>query len=583
MPARLCILGCRNFRQEVRAAIAAEGWADVVSADFPARCGCPPVKWEALRALIPVDCTEAVVVGRACLKGLTTPPEGFPPIRLLPQTQCFQLAVDAALVADALADGGYLITPGWLADWQGHVAEMGFSPATLGQFFKEFSSRLVLFDTGIDPNATANLAEFANAVGLPAIRVPVGLDHIRFLLARTVLEWRLAEAQRNAACEAQRHASELADHVAAMDLLAELARTQSEADAISAIEAMFTMLFAPHTCYYLRVERGLPVAGGTIPADVFSAMHPLDRSYAWTPSGQGFVLRIAHGDQTLGVIAVDGLAFPEYRERYLNLALAITGVCGLPIENARTRKQLLENAKMAALGVMVAGVAHEINTPVGVGLAAASTLEARSQGLAERFAARSMTQSDLRNYLEGAQAEAALIRANLARIAQLVDAFRNVAIEDKSPVKQRLAIKACAETVVASLHERLTHARVTVCVICDESLEIESFPSDWASIFTNLMTNSLRHGFKDRPSGEISIIIATHGAHLAVDYTDNGSGLSAETQARVFDPFFTTDLQQGTGLGMHMVFNLVVHRLGGTISCISAPNPGAHFHIEVPL
>jgi signal transduction histidine kinase len=130
-------------------------------------------------------------------------------------------------------------------------------------------------------------------------------------------------------------------------------------------------------------------------------------------------MRIASGDKLLGLIAVDGLAFPEFRERYLNLALAISGVCALAIDNARTRKRLAETEKMASLGVLVAGVAHEINTPVGVGLAASSTLQEQTEGLATRFAERRMTQSDLQAYLGAAREEAALIRSNLERIGRL--------------------------------------------------------------------------------------------------------------------------------------------------------------------
>lgn len=584
MSPKLCIFGCANFRQEVSAAIEAEAWPDVVAAEFPAHCGRPPLAWENLRAALPEGCTQVLVLGRACLSGLGAAPTGFPPVRLLPQEQCFHLIASPSLVAEAMASGAYLMTPRWLADWRRHLAEMGFSPEASGEFFQDFARKLVLFDTGVAPDTQGHLGEMENTVGLPATRLAVGLDHTRLLLAKAVLEWRLDEERRAAKERDRQHARELADHVSAMDLLARLAQTRQEAEALAAMEDLFRMLFAPADWCYLRVERGrsTPVPAQEAPAELAEALKKLDAPYAWTPSGEGFLLRIAHGEQVLGLVAVDHLAFPEYRERYLNLALAMSGVCALAIENARTRKRLIEAEKMASLGVMVAGVAHEINTPVGVGLAASSVLQEQSRRLAQRFAERAMTQSDLQGFLESAQKEAVLIRSNLERIGQLVDAFRQVAIEGKPLSRSVFRLRACLDEVLASLGERLSAEGATVHIQCDPDLEVESFPGDWASIFTNLVTNSLRHGFKGRHGGKIEIAVTKSAGQLAVDYADDGVGLSAEAQAHIFDPFFTTDLQHGMGLGMNLVYNLVSHRLGGSIACDSTPGQGAHFHLEMP-
>ena len=582
MSPRLCILCCRNFREEVAAAIAAEGWSDVVAAEFPARCGRPPLGWDELRTLLPEDCTQVVVLGRACLTNLGDVPAGFPAVRVLPQQQCFHLVADTGLVAEAITGGGYLLTPGWLADWRGHIAEMGFPPEAAADFFKDFASTLVLFDTGLDAATGSRLDELATAVGLPSRRMAVGLDHIRALLARIVLEWRL-EGERAARQDSERrHRRELADQISAMDLLARLARTRQEAEAIAAIEDVFRMLFAPAIWHYLRVESGQPQIDRALPAGLLAEIRQLHSPWAWTASGQGFLLRIASGDKVLGLIAVDGLAFPEFRERYLNLALAISGVCALAIDNARTRKRLAETENMASLGILVAGVAHESNTPVGVGLAASSTLQEQTEGLATRFAERRMTQSDLQTYLGAAREEAALIRSNLERIGRLTDAFRQVAVEGRQPEATRFRFKAAIDDVVASLGARMAPDRVELTLNCDEALEIDSIPGDWASIFTNLFTNSLQHGFRGRDHGRIEVDVATREGRLMVDFSDDGLGMTADTTKRVFDPFFTTDLQQGMGLGMHIVYNLVTQRFRGEIACDSEPGTGTHFHIEVP-
>lgn len=583
MPASQCILGCHNFHREVDAAIAAEGWADVSAIAFPARCGRPPLSWDELRALLPNDCAQLVVVGRACMQGLGEAPAGFPPVRLVPQQQCFNIVADPCLVNEAIGEGGYLLTPGWLANWREHVAEMGFTPETAGSFFQDFARKLVLFDTGIDAAAKTQLAELASAVGLPAKRIAVGLDRVRMLLKSVVLDGRL-DQERRLRIEAERHHQrELADRVSALDLLGQLARAREETEAIAAIEDVFRMLFAPESWHYLRVEQELPLADPGVPDDVFAALGELRSPWAWTPSGRGFMLRIAHGEHRLGLIAVDGFAFPEFRERYLNLALAISGVCALAIDNARTHKQLVEAERMASLAVLVAGVAHEINTPVGVGLAAASILETQSAGLAQRFAERHMTQSDLTTYLSAAQEEAGLIRSNLERIGSLIDAFRQVAVQGRLPERRRFRLGALFRDILATQGEQLAARNIEVVLDCDNGLEIESVAADWTSILSNLVTNSLQHGFRNRGRGRIAIGVAATTTQLRIDYADDGRGMTDTARARIFDPFFTTDMQNGMGLGMHLVYNLVTHRFGGSITCASEPDKGAQFHIEVPL
>ena len=235
MPSKLCILGCHNFHQELQASIAAEGWNDAVAVPFPARCGRPPLEWDELRALLPPDCNDVVVVGRACLKNLGHPPADFPPVRVEQVTQCFHLVASAATVSEAMT-GGYLITPAWLADWRGHLRSMGFAPEQASEFFRDFARELVLFDSGLDPQTDSRLQEFQEIAGLPARRIAAGLDHTRVLLTRWVLERRLASERKLGKERNRQLAGQLADHAAAMDTLARLARTLNETEAISAIE-----------------------------------------------------------------------------------------------------------------------------------------------------------------------------------------------------------------------------------------------------------------------------------------------------------------------------------------------------------
>lgn len=214
---------------------------------------------------------------------------------------------------------------------------------------------------------------------------------------------------------------------------------------------------------------------------------------------------------------------------------------------------------------------------------ASSALKDQSRALAEHFAARTMTQSELTRYLDSVAAETALIQQNLERIGSLVATFRQVAVEGKPLQTHRFRLRATLEGVVRSLGARLDPRRVQLQIDCDPALEIDGVPADWASIFVNLITNSLQHGFKERQQGVIGIQIARDARNrLCIDFRDDGGGIEPEALARIFDPFFTTDLQGGMGLGMHLVYNLVTHRMGGSIRCDSTVGEGVHFHIEVP-
>lgn len=248
-----------------------------------------------------------------------------------------------------------------------------------------------------------------------------------------------------------------------------------------------------------------------------------------------------------------------------------------------TQKHLVEAEKMASLGVMVAGVAHEINSPLGVCIGSASLLTQQTQSLAQGFAEKRMTQSELNNFLSKALQVTALIDTNLERIGNLTDRFRQLAVANSGVPKSSFNIRKCLDDVITSLHSQLLEKQVEVQLLCDTDLEIVSFASDWTCIFNNLILNSVQHGFKGRQHGTIKIRISHDDNCLRVDYADDGIGLSQESLARIFDPFFTTDLQQGMGLGMHMLYNIITQQMQGRIVCDSLPLNGAHFKIEIPL
>lgn len=333
MSGGLCVLCCRNYRPELAAAAAAGGWGDVTVSAFEARCGRPLVTWAELRPLAGDD-DDVLVLGGACLAALEVPPGRRGAVRLHRRAQCFELVAPAAQIADALARDAYLVTPGWLEGWREHLDALGFTGTSAAALFREFAHELVLLDTGVSPGSAARLAELARALALPSGRIPVGLDLVRELLGRLVAEWRVEAACRVAAAREADHARERADLTATLDFVGRLVLAGGEGEALAAVEELFRMLFAPRRLQLVRFEGGAP--DRSTPAELRAEVEALREDWAWTASGTGFLVRVGDARETLAVALVDGLAFPEYRDRYLGLARSAARVSALAIRNARS-------------------------------------------------------------------------------------------------------------------------------------------------------------------------------------------------------------------------------------------------------
>ncbi|MBF0293650.1 MAG: HAMP domain-containing histidine kinase [Magnetococcales bacterium] len=251
----------------------------------------------------------------------------------------------------------------------------------------------------------------------------------------------------------------------------------------------------------------------------------------------------------------------------------------------RTHVQLLASEKMASLGGLVAGIAHEINNPVGIGVTAASYLEGKTRECSASFQAGTLSKSDLATYFQDALDSSAMILSNLKRAADLVRSFKQVAVDTSSEASRRFDFATLLHQILHSLHPHLKKTGHQLLVQCPEGLYHFGRPDVFSQIVTNLVLNSLQHGFDPSQTGEIRIEIAPLGEdEMLLRYADNGHGMTDEVRSRIFEPFFTTARGKGgSGLGMHIVFNLVTATLGGEIHCISTPGHGVLFSIRFPI
>ncbi|MBI5520252.1 MAG: PAS domain S-box protein [Desulfovibrio sp.] len=247
-------------------------------------------------------------------------------------------------------------------------------------------------------------------------------------------------------------------------------------------------------------------------------------------------------------------------------------------------RQLVESEKMASLGGLVAGVAHEINTPVGIGVTAASHLEAKTREMLADYRAGAVKRASLEAYLAVCDESTRMILSNLKRAAELIRSFKQVAVDRSTEERRRFRLRAYLDEVLLSLRPHLKKTEHEVAIICDPELVLDSYPGALSQIVTNLVMNSLLHAFEPGEAGRIVISAARlDDGRVQLIYVDNGRGIAPENLDKIFEPFYTTRRGRGgTGLGLHILYNLVTQTLGGSVRCESAPQKGTTFTILLP-
>ncbi|WP_051293705.1 sensor histidine kinase [Pseudoduganella violaceinigra] len=247
-------------------------------------------------------------------------------------------------------------------------------------------------------------------------------------------------------------------------------------------------------------------------------------------------------------------------------------------------QQIVEQEKMVALGSIVAGVAHELNTPVGNLVLLASTLRDRVTELADNALAGKLTRSCLiQSTGECRDASEVLIRsADKAR--ELIESFKNVAVDQTSQRRRRFDLHTCLQDSLVTLGRMMRQAHVTGALQVPHGVQMDSYPGHLEQIFNNLIVNSILHGFEGRGGGKVSITASVAGDAVHLVYADDGVGIAPEVQARIFEPFFSTKIGAGgSGLGMYIVNNLVCGALNGSVSLSSVPGQGVRFEFTLPL
>lgn len=269
-------------------------------------------------------------------------------------------------------------------------------------------------------------------------------------------------------------------------------------------------------------------------------------------------------------------------ERTQNLQDAIDELHNT-LENLRsTQSQLIESEKLSSLGGMVAGVAHEINTPIGLCITTHSFIKDLLKEMNQRFNSGNLSKNNFTEFMTSMNESIDILSKNLERAAKLIKSFKHVSEDQTGEALRRFNLEEYLQEILSTLNPKLRTTQHKVVINCPQDIELIGFPGALSQVITNLIMNSLLHGFEGIKQGNITIEAEQNKNKITLLYTDNGVGLTPESQQKIFEPFYTTKRGfGGTGLGMHLVYNLISQTLQGHIQLQQA-SQGCAFMITIP-
>ncbi len=275
----------------------------------------------------------------------------------------------------------------------------------------------------------------------------------------------------------------------------------------------------------------------------------------------------------------------QHQDQLEELIEARTQELEASFENlAIAQNQLVESEKMAALGGLVAGISHEVNTPIGIGVTAASHLADITQDFEKHFAKGQLTAEEVQSFIQTNKEVAEILSSNMQRAANLIRSFKQVAVDQSSEATREFELREYINEILTSLKPKFKNKPYEIKINCPHKIMLNSVPGALAQVFTNLLMNSLIHGFDGQETGEIIVTITQNKQQVEINYQDSGKGIPAKDLDKIFEPFFTTRRGKGgSGLGMHIVYNLVTDTLGGDIKCSSEEGKGTQFFITLPI
>jgi len=572
MSGKLCVIACEILSREVRTILESEGLKDIKLESFPVRCYSPEAGWKSMPEMIRTledECTRFKVIGGSCLAKAEGSLKGLESLKIDKLDQCFYYLTNRTIVDSYFSEGKYVVTPGWLPHWEDYMKEWGFDRTMAREYFGESLTGLLLLDTGVDDRSLNRLGEFSDFINLPYEILPIGLDYLRQYIMMMVYQWRL-EQERESSLESMARATrQSADYEMAFELVNSLAGITAEDKIIQSFLELFSALFAPTKLVYTPITDGGPGKASSFPfesevsGDIPKEFTTFQGDYSLTKDGKGFYLRIAHQDKTVGMLEVDGIAFPEYKDHYLNIALTLGKVCGLAVTNSRHYHDLeISNAELSGYSYTVS---HDLKNPLSSTLIAVKTAH---------------------KLLEGPISEGSLSTINeLLDLSQkssekglaLIDDLLVLAKSGQKPSEvSDVEISEIMKRVIEENTEEIERRGIEVRT--DEDLgRVSAHPAHLYQLFSNLIGNAIKYNLSAKPVIEVKHL----GKDVDEGHTylirDNGPGIPPGDLENIFLPFFK-GRSGGSGIGLATV-DRIVSFYGGKIEAYN--DNGACFRFVI--
>lgn len=304
-------------------------------------------------------------------------------------------------------------------------------------------------------------------------------------------------------------------------------------------------------------------------------------------------LPLVVNSEKIGCITVQSPVEAAFSLQQVNLVRTLASSIAIAVANAnivarlqQTQQQLVMQEKMASLGELVAGVAHEVNTPLGICVTAVSHLQSELNGVTQAHQQQQLGALAFNRFLETAAATTEILSNNIQRAAQLIHSFKQVAVDKSASSAREFDLPAYLRDVMASLQPELNRCHCQWQLDTEEGLALYADAGSLAQLLTHLVMNSVQHGFTDalQVAPKITLKLSRQSGQIQLEYRDNGVGMDSDTLKRLFDPFFTTKRSAGnSGLGAHIVYNLVTAQLGGSIYVSSDKGHGVYYRILLPV
>ncbi len=298
------------------------------------------------------------------------------------------------------------------------------------------------------------------------------------------------------------------------------------------------------------------------------------------------------GERAIGVMTVQAPQSRAYGENERMIFRTLCAYGAIALDNAEAYRQLqdaqaqlVSQEKLAALGSLMAGVAHELNTPIGNSLLIASTMQEKTAEIETAMNGPGLRRSELAAFIADSQKAAQLVMRGLTSAADLVNSFKQVAVDRTTEQRRFFNLQQVCHEIIATMMNRIRAANHNIELEVPDSIGMDSYPGPFGQVITNFINNALLHAFAPGTSGTMRLAAALHvDGRVQIDFRDDGGGIPGEHLGRIFDPFFTTKLGQGgSGLGLSISYNIVTSLLGGHITVDSDAQQGTCFTLDLPL